>query len=237
MNENQKSITGHRQPATGNHKAILFDLDGTLLNSLQDLADSMNRVLAAMGYAGHPLAAYRYFVGDGVEMLVRRSLPREEVVEARVREGVDRMHEEYGHNWAIKTRPYDGIVEAIGRLRELGSTLAVLSNKPHAMTVKAVEHFFPDHPFAAVWGARPDIAKKPSPEAALLIARQLDILPRQFLYLGDTDTDMRTAKGAGMTAVGAAWGFRTVEELLGSGADTVLSQPWEMIHLYTASKR
>ncbi len=219
------------------YKAILFDLDGTLLDSLEDLADSMNSVLAGLGFPGHPLAAYRYFVGDGVEMLVRRSLPQQEISGEMVEEGVAMMRREYGRNWAAKTRPYHGIAELLDRLRGLGCILAVLSNKPHAVTEKVVEHFFPDRPFAAVWGARQEIAKKPSPQGALLLAGELGIAPRQFLYLGDTDTDMRTAKGAGMMAVGAAWGFRTVEELLGSGADTVIFHPREMLHLYTATKK
>ena len=145
------------------YKAILFDLDGTLINSLEDLADSMNRVLAAMGFPCHPLASYRYFVGDGVEMLVRRSLPAREVGEEAVKRGVALMRKDYGSNWATKTRPYNGIVELLGRLKEFGCILAVLSNKPHAMTVKVVDHFFSDHPFTAVRGASPEVAKKPSP--------------------------------------------------------------------------
>lgn len=219
------------------YKAILFDLDGTLVDSLEDLADSMNRVLAAMGFPGHPLASYRYFVGDGVEMLVRRSLPSEVVGEETVSEGIALMREEYGSNWAMKTRPYDGIVELLDRLKEFGCTLAVFSNKPHAMTVKVVDHFFRDHPFAAVWGARNGIAKKPSPQGALKLASELGILPRDFLYLGDTNIDMRTAKGAGMKAVGAGWGFRTVDELLRSGADRVISQPLEMLDLFRPKER
>ncbi len=217
------------------YKAILFDLDGTLLDSLADLADSMNRVLAALGFPGHPLASYRYFVGDGVEMLVRRSLPQKEVVEARVKQGVAMMREDYGRNWATKTRPYPGIVEMLDRLRELGCTLAVLSNKPHVMTVRVVDHFFPNQPFAKVWGARQEIPRKPSPQGALSLARELGILPRQFLYLGDTNTDMKTATGAGMKAIGAAWGFRTVEELVESGADQVVAHPRELIELFAAA--
>ena len=248
-----------------NYKAVLFDLDGTLLDSLEDLADSMNRVLGVMGFPGHPLASYRHFVGDGVEMLVRRSLPQQETAEALVQDGVALMRQEYGRNWAAKTRPYEGIVEMLAGLRDLGGVLAVLSNKPHTMTVKVVEHFFPlqpfaevwgarpefpkkphtmtvkvvEHffplqPFAEVWGARPEFPKKPSPAAALELARKLDILPQHFLYLGDTDTDMRTATAAGMRAIGAAWGFRTVEELTGSGAETVVQHPRELLDLFAA---
>lgn len=235
MHDHQQPIPDNRQPATGNYQAVLFDLDGTLLDSLADLADSMNNVLAAMGFPRHPLAAYRYFVGDGVEMLVRRALPPEEVSAQKVKDGIALVRQEYGRNWAVKTRPYEGIVELLEELRGLGCTLAVLSNKPHAATVEVVDHFFPDRPFVAVWGAREKIARKPSPQGALLLARELGISPEQFLYLGDTDTDMRTAKGAGMKAVGAAWGFRTVGELQESGADAVIYRPQEMLSLYMAT--
>lgn len=216
------------------YKAVLFDLDGTLVDSLKDLADSMNTVLAAMGFPGHPLESYRYFVGDGVEMLVRRSLPSNKLTDVLVQDCVERMRQEYGRNWATKTRPYDGIASMLDRLRDYGATLAILSNKPHAMTVKVVGYFFPDQPFAAIRGARPGFPKKPSPEGALELARELGISPRHFLYLGDTDTDMRTAKAAGMEAIGAAWGFRTVDELIGSGAVKVICHPLELLPLLTA---
>lgn len=235
MNNNQHLITGNHQPAAGNYKAVLFDLDGTLLDSLEDLADSMNRVLAAMGFPAHPVSSYRYFVGDGVEMLVQRSLPPEKIEESRVQEGVAMMRQDYGRNWATKTGPYPGIVEMLDRLRELGCILAVLSNKPHAVTVEVVDHFFPDKPFAAVWGSRQEIARKPSPQGALALASELGILPQDFLYLGDTNTDMLTAKGAGMRAIGAAWGFRTVEELADSGADKIVAHPREVVDIYTSA--
>ena len=164
-------------------------------------------------------------------MLVRRSLPPKEVSDGLVRDCVELMRQEYGRNWATKTRPYDGVVAMLDQLQDYGAVLAVLSNKPHAMTVKVVEHFFPARSFAAVLGARPGVPKKPSPQSALELARQLGIRPQHFLYLGDTDTDMRTAKAAGMRAIGAAWGFRTVEELLHSGADKVVRHPAEMLDL------
>jgi len=212
-------------------RAVLFDLDGTLLNTIEDLSDSMNRVLTILGFPGHPVEAYRYFVGEGMEMLVRRSLPASEMDEETVDNCLALMRGEYDSHWHDKTRPYPGIEELLTALPHHATSLAVLSNKPHEMTVKVINHFFPKTPFAAVWGARPGMAKKPSPQGALLLAEELGLAPENFLYVGDTATDMQTARRAGMTAVGAAWGFRTVEELLGSGADCIAEQPLEIVQL------
>jgi len=209
--------------------AVLFDLDGTLLDTLDDLADSMNAVLHRLGLAGHPREAYRYFVGEGMEVLARRSLPQSLVTDTLVSECVELMRQHYGANWANKTKPYEGISEMLRRLGEEGMLLAVLSNKPHAMTVKVVNHFFPHQDFAAVWGARPEVSRKPSPDGALALAAELGISPGRVLYLGDTSIDMRTAKGAGMLAIGATWGFRTEEELVESGADAVVTHPLEVL--------
>jgi len=210
-------------------RAVLFDLDGTLLDTLADLANSMNFVLDRLGFAGHPQESYRYFVGDGIEMLVRRSLPQALLTDSLVREGIELMRRQYGAHWAEKTRPYPGIKELLHNLQKEKIELSVLSNKPHSMTVKVVNHFFSPHCFSAVYGARPQVAKKPSPDGALVLAEELGISPGHFLYLGDTSIDMRTAKAAGMFAIGAAWGFRTVEELVESGADAVARHPLEIM--------
>ena len=214
------------------YNAVLFDLDGTLLDTLDDLGDSMNAVLAAHGYPTHPIPAYTEFVGDGVQNLVRRSLPaavRED--EAAVGRLVPLMRSEYSERWKAKTRPYDGIPELLDGLAARGLRLAVLSNKPHPATLEVVAHFFPGRKFDATLGARPNVPIKPDAGAALDVSRQLGIPPKEFLYLGDTNTDMLTARGAGMYAIGVLWGFRTAQELTASGADLLVSHPREVLSL------
>jgi phosphoglycolate phosphatase len=212
--------------------AICFDLDGTLLDTLDDLADSMNAVLAALGCPAHPLDAYRYFVGDGVENLVRRALPEAaRGNEALVREAVPLMRGEYGKRWKAKTRLYDGIPELLDALVAGGVRMAILSNKPHPAVLDVAGHFLQRWRFDAVLGARLETPIKPDPGAALEVARQLGVAPSGFLYIGDTDTDMVTALRAGMYAVGALWGFRTEAELRASGAMALASHPREVMEL------
>ncbi len=211
------------------YKAVLFDLDGTLLDTLDDLGDSMNAVLASRSYPTHPITSFADFVGDGVTNLVRRALPpgpRE--TDAVVNELVPLMRKEYSLRWKAKTRPYKGIPELLDGLAARGVQMAVLSNKPHPATLEVVAHFFPRWKFDAVLGARPEIPIKPDAGAALDVCRRLDIPPGEFLYLGDTNTDMQTAHNAGMYAIGVLWGFRTAEELLASGADRLISDPREV---------
>ena len=214
------------------YHAVLFDLDGTLLDTLDDLGDSMNAVLAAHGYPTHPIASFSEFVGDGVLNLVRRSLPpgpRE--MEAIVNELVPLMRKEYSLRWKAKTHPYEGIPELLDGLVERGVKMAVLSNKPHPATVEVVAHFFPRWKFDATLGARPDVPIKPDAGAALDVSRRLDIPPGEFLYMGDTNTDMQTARAAGMYAIGVLWGFRSAEELVSSGADRLITDPREVLSL------
>jgi phosphoglycolate phosphatase len=214
------------------YKAVLFDLDGTLLDTLDDLGDSMNAVLAAKGFPTHPIRAYTEFVGDGVRNLVLRSLPpAARKNDAVVNELVPLMRNEYSGRWKDKTRPYEGIPELLDGLAARGARMAVLSNKPHPATVEVVAHFFPRVKFDATLGARPDVPIKPDAGAALEVSRRLGIPPGAFLYLGDTNTDMRTASAAGMFPVGVLWGFRSAEELLSSGAKLLISDPGEVLSL------
>jgi len=214
------------------YKAVLFDLDGTLLDTLDDLGDSMNAVLSSRGYPTHPISSFTGFVGDGVENLVRRALPpRDGSNDALVAEIVPLMRAQYSRRWKDKTRPYDGIPEMLDALAARGLRLAVLSNKPHPATVEVVGHFFPPARFDAVFGARPGVPIKPDAGAALDVARGLGIPAGEFLYLGDTNTDMQTATAAGMYAVGVLWGFRTADELLQSGARVLVAHPTEVLPL------
>jgi phosphoglycolate phosphatase len=220
------------QPHRMAHQAVLFDLDGTLLDTLEDLADTMNRVLRTNGLPMHPTASYRYFVGDGVQTLVLRAIPQEmRGDEETVRKLESEMREEYRLSWDRKTRPYEGAAGLLARLTEMGIKRAVLSNKPHGLVAEMLDRYFPGVFFEAAFGNRPGIPKKPDPAAALEISRICGVPPASFLYLGDTDTDMRTARAAGMSPVGALWGFREEDELRRAGAERLIAAPPELIAL------
>ncbi len=212
-------------------KAVLFDLDGTLLDTLTDLADSMNAVLARLGHPTHPRDAYRYFVGDGLEILAKRVLPEADCHQPMIQRCAEEMRTEYQRRWADKTQPYEGIAELLDSLSDRGLRLTILSNKPDDSTKLMVNHFLPDWQWSQVRGARPQTPKKPDPSGALAIAGQLNLAPQQFLYLGDTNTDMQTATAAGMYPVGALWGFRTRTELEESGAKAILHHPLDLLKL------
>ncbi|MGE5581392.1 MAG: HAD family hydrolase [Bacillota bacterium] len=212
------------------YQAVIFDLDGTLLNSLEDLANSMNRVLGDFGYPGHRLEEYRYFVGDGMENLVRRALPAG-IQDAEFTSCLQAMVEEYGRHAMVKTRSYKGIPELLESLAGRDIKMAVFSNKPDELTKMLIAGLLPHWRFNPVWGARPGVPKKPDPSGALEIASSINVLPEQVLYLGDTGTDMKTATAAGMYAVGALWGFRTADELLKAGAQVLVEKPLELLHL------
>lgn len=213
-------------------RAVLFDLDGTLLDTIQDLAESMNRVLRSFHFPPHDVEAYKYFVGDGMENLARRAIPekyREE--EATVARCVAAMRHEYEKRWAQSTLPYRGVPELLNGLTAREISMAVLSNKPDDFTKMIVSRLLDGWRFKAVLGARPNVPKKPDPAAALEIARLMGIPPHQFLYLGDTNTDMNTAVSAGMYPVGALWGFRKADELTAGGAKELIQHPTDLLRL------
>jgi phosphoglycolate phosphatase len=213
------------------YQAVLFDLDGTLLDTLEDLADSANAALAEMGLPAHPIAAYKQFVGDGVENLVRRAMRMDVVDESSLARGLELTRREYARRWADKSRPYPGIADLLNGLNDRKMMMAVFSNKPDEFTRLCVQRLLPDWHFQFVLGATPDMPRKPDPRGALVVAARLGIAPDRFLYLGDTNTDMQTAVGAGMFAVGALWGFRTAEELRASGAAALAQKPTDVLEL------
>lgn len=214
------------------YRAVLFDLDGTLLDTLEDLADSVNRVLAASGFPTHPVDAYRYFVGDGAAMLVRRALP-ERVLEdnAAIEACLAAFREDYGQFWRVKTKPYPGIPELLDALAERRVKRAVLSNKPHENTRQCVDALLPKAGFGAVLGQQSSLPRKPDPAGAFEVAAWLGTDPGAFLYLGDSGVDMQTALAAGMFPVGALWGFRPREELEANGARVCIASPGEVLDL------
>lgn len=212
-------------------RAVLFDLDGTLLDTLEDLADSMNFCLRSVGASVHPTESYKHFVGDGVTVLAKRVLPADRRDEQTIGRLVAAMRARYAEHWADKTQPYEGIGSMLDALAARGLALTVLSNKADDFTKLMMAKFFPGRRFEAVAGARAGVPLKPDPAAALEIASELAIPPADFAYLGDTGTDMRTAIAAGMYPVGALWGFRQREELLEAGAKALVPNPGEFEQL------
>lgn len=212
-------------------KAVLFDLDGTLLDTLDDLADSMNAVLAASGYPVHEVEAYKYFVGNGLRNLTERCLPEGRRSAPEIDGHLAEMRREYEIRWDKKTKPYQGIPELLDALTEKGVKIAILSNKADEFAGRVVEKLLPRWIFEAVVGEKPSMPKKPDPAGAIAIAGQLGIPCGEFLYLGDTNVDMRTAVSAGMYAVGALWGFRKADELAEGGARVLLPEPLALLDL------
>lgn len=212
-------------------RAVLFDLDGTLVDSLEDIADAMNEVLGRLDLPRHPVDAYRYFVGEGMEMLVRRALPPDRRDDAAVAEVVPLTRAAYAARATRKTRPYPGIPELLDALAARGIPVAILTNKPHEPALELVAHLFADRSFAAVLGARSDHPRKPDPAGALAVAEEVGVPPAAWLYLGDTATDMETGRAAGMRPVGVLWGFRPAEELRSAGAAALVAHPLDALAL------
>lgn len=212
-------------------KAVIFDLDGTLLDTLDDLADSMNAVLAESGYPIHEAEAYKYFVGDGLRKLTERCLPEGHRSTLEIDTSLEQLRKEYEKRWDNKTKPYKGIPELLDTLTEKGLKIAVLTNKADEFAGRVVKKLLPDWSFDAVVGEKPSFPKKPDPAGALLIAEHFGVPCSEFLYIGDTDVDMKTAVSAGMYAVGALWGFRKADELVEGGARLLIPRPLALLDL------
>jgi len=207
-------------------RAILFDLDGTLVDSLDDIAASLNHVLARLSLPRHGREDVERFVGDGARMLVRRAIPESE---AHHEDAIlERFRAHYSEHLTDHTRAFEGVHELLAALVERGVPSAVLSNKPHAMTVQIVDELFPDHPFVSVLGNRDSVPRKPDPRAALEIAEGL---AGPIGFVGDTPVDMETGIAAGMTPIGVAWGMRSAELLRGAGAELILERPRDLLAL------
>ncbi|MGB5919618.1 HAD family hydrolase [Arcobacter sp.] len=211
-------------------KSLIFDLDGTLINSLLDIALSMNKVLEKHGYETHEIDEYNYFVGDGALVLVKNAMPQnasEEDIQIALKSFIE-IYEQNTHN---NTFAYEGINEMLEKLEKLKIKKAVLSNKPHKFTLKYMENIFNNFNFQEIHGQKIDVPKKPDPTMAIEIATKLNTKVENVIFIGDTATDMKTAKSAGMIAVGVEWGFRSVEELLENGADFIVKTPQDIIEL------
>lgn len=215
-----------------NFKAVIFDLDGTLVNSIEDLADSMNEVLRQNNLPVHNIEAYKYFVGNGLRNLVKAALPESHQEEDVIKNAMAEMMETYSHNCIKKTTVYEGVPDLLDGLVLRDIKAAVFSNKPDELTKKVVKALFPSYHFEAVIGFTHDSLKKPNPLVPLQFCDTFGLLPKKVLYVGDSGVDMQTANNAGMFAVGVLWGFRTKEELAVNGAKYYLSHPLDLLKLF-----
>jgi phosphoglycolate phosphatase len=212
-------------------KAVLFDMDGTLVNSVDDVADSMNLVLASNNLLIHPTSEYIQWIGDGMENLVISALPANYRDDSFVKKCVAEMKTNYDKMWMNKTHLYAGIAELLSALREFKIKLAVLSNKPHRFTQIIADKLLAEWNFDVVMGLNEGIPRKPDPTSALEIANQMNLNPKHFLYVGDTATDIQTAINAGMYPVGVSWGYRSTNSLIESGAKEIIYTPNELLSL------
>lgn len=209
-------------------RAVFFDLDGTLLDTLEDIADAVNAALASMGAPAHEVQAYRRLVGSGVGTLAHQALPQGSRDAATAAECQARLIREYGSRWDAKTRPYPGVPELLDALSERGLPLAILSNKPDAFTKRMAEKMLGAWRWAAVEGARDGVPVKPDPTLALEAAGTVGLPPSSIIYVGDSGTDVHTARAAGMIPAGALWGFRPWE-LEESGIPILLDHPLDLL--------
>ncbi len=212
------------------YKAIIFDLDGTLVNSIEDLADAMNAVLESNNYPTHTYEAYKYFVGSGIRSLVIKALPENQRNDIHINSCFDAMFAIYSRHCISKTKPYDGIIDLLNQLKARNLKLSVLSNKADELTKKITLALFPDY-FKPILGLTLEAHKKPNPIVVLDICKILNIQPEEAIYVGDTAIDMQTANNANMLAVGAPWGFRDKKELIDNGAKHILKHPLDLIKL------
>ncbi len=213
------------------YKGVLFDLDGTLLDTLADIGCAANRVMASHEFPTHPIEGYRLLIGDGAAKLVERALPPEARDPETVGRCLEAYRRDYAINWRVNTRPYDGIPELLDAIVARGLRMAVLSNKPDDFTRSCVSGLLGKWPFDVIIGSSDALPNKPHPGGAQQIARRLAVPPEQWIYVGDTAVDMRTAVSAGMFPVGVLWGFRGREELEESGAQALIERPLDLLGL------
>ncbi len=212
-------------------KAVLFDLDGTLVDSLGDLTMCANKVLEQNQFPTHDANTIKGFVGEGVRLLVKRFLPESHRDDPTVDKILTQFRDCYSENYANKTCPYPGIAQMLDAVTELNIKMAVFSNKPQDLTIGCVEALLPDWTFDALLGSTDELPRKPDPAGALYLAEKLNVAPQECLFLGDSGTDMKTAVSAGMYPVGALWGYRSEDILAGSGAKAMIEKPQKLLSI------
>ncbi len=211
-------------------KLVIFDLDGTLLNTLADLADGANFAMKHYNFPTHPLDSFRYMVGNGVPKLIERCLPESERSPEMIKEATEIFNGYYNVHYADNTRPYEGIPELLDALKNAGIKTAVASNKPDGFTRSLVKSFFGDS-FSIVHGSLPDVSKKPAPDIALRIMKNLGAAAEDTYFAGDSNVDIFTAHNAGVKSIGCLWGFRTREELTEAGAENLAEKPYDIYNI------
>lgn len=211
-------------------KAVIFDLDGTLSDSIASIKYCADLAVKPLGMGPFTVEQYKYFVGDGAANLIKRCLVAggdKELV--HFEEAFARYKEIFRENCMYKVKPYDGIVELLQGLKDRGIKIAVLSNKPHVETINVIESLFGKGYFDLIQGQKPDVPIKPSPEGVFQILKELGMKVEEVVYIGDTCTDMKTGKAAGAFTVGALWGFRDRKELEENQADVIIGHPMELL--------
>lgn len=210
------------------YKAVIFDLDGTLLNTIGDIAGAMNHALKQHGYPTHPDEAYYDMVGWGLDVLTERALPEDANLEALLPSIKNAWMEYYRKHPADRTVPYDGVESLLSALVEANVALGVLTNKPHEMAEQAVAALLPERYFAVIIGLDERFPRKPDPTALLHALEELGIAPEEACMIGDSEVDMETARNAGVEAVAVSWGFRTLETLREAGAEVTVHSTEEL---------
>ncbi len=209
-------------------KMVIFDLDGTLVDSLTDLAISVNYALKKSGLEEKPVENFKTYVGNGRDMLIKRAMGKA----CENKTLFDKVRSDYDEHYAVhcndNTHSYPGCAEMLKKLLDCGIKSAVLSNKPHEFVAKILAKLYPENDFAEAWGQKPEYRKKPEPDALLAILNLHKILPCECVYIGDSDVDVFTAKNAGVKMAGVSWGFRGREELVGAGAPFVADTAEEL---------
>jgi phosphoglycolate phosphatase len=219
-------------------KAIIFDLDGTLIDSVTDIGIAMNKALHTCGYKTHPIEAYKGFIGNGLNDLLSRAAPGTAQTKKKLEELGELFHKFYDLAWRDNTRLFPGMLYLIQMCVSRRNKVAILSNKPHFFTKAMIRYFFrgklinySKNPFGIYSGEQKDKPVKPDPTIALELASRLKVKPENIALIGDSDVDIQTAKNAGMISIGAAWGYRGAEELKKAGADYIFDTPTELAAL------
>lgn len=212
-----------------NYKAVLFDLDGTLLDATEDVGNAMNRVLDEYGFPTHTIEEYVPFFGSGARVLVTRALPEHCRDEVTISDTLEVFLEYYKRSCTMRSRIYPEASELLDELAARNIPMGILTNKPHDITLICMRDLFSAWSFKVVLGHRSGYPRKPDPTVALEAAEKMGVAPEQILFLGDTEIDMETALGAGMTPIGVAWGFREIDKLLEGGARAVIREPQSLL--------
>ena len=208
--------------------AVIFDLDGTLINSLEDIADSTNEALAKYGFSEQPYESYKLFIGNGMRQLMKNAVSQN-TEESLIDNILKDFRVIYNRNYINKTRPYNNVVAVLEKLKQMGIRMSICSNKADKMTNEIVEKTIGKEYFDVIFGEREGVPRKPDPTSLLEAAQHMGVNPENTIYIGDSGGDMISAKNAGMLAAGALWGFRSREELVENGAQILLSDPMDLV--------